>query len=337
MSPALVHQLYNLTPLAVLGAIAWIVSRAARTPLWGEALRRLRRNPTARVAAAVAGLYVLVAVADSVGWYDTASQERRTVVDAVFERPRERTYSAPLADRTFGEPRPAPLIGRHLMGTDGVGADVLYRALKGVRTAFQIGGTTLCIVTPLALALGLISGYHGRWRDDAIMYAVTVLSSIPGILLQIAMVLVLGKGVPQICIALGVTRWVGLCRLVRGEAIKHRDREYVRAAKALGVGDTAILARHILPNLLPVVIISTTLSFSSLVLAEAILSYLGVGVPDGTGSWGNMIDAARDELARDPVIWWNLGAATVAITGLALPMNLLGDALRDAVDPRLRS
>jgi peptide/nickel transport system permease protein len=98
-----------------------------------------------------------------------------------------------------------------------------------------------------------------------------------------------------------------------------------------------IWVRHILPNLLPVVIISTTLGFSNLVLSEAILSYLGVGVPDNVGSWGNMIDAARDELARDPVIWWNLAAATGAITGLALSLNLFGDALRDAVDPRLRS
>jgi peptide/nickel transport system permease protein len=196
---------------------------------------------------------------------------------------------------------------------------------------------TVLIVTPLALLLGLTAGYYGKWRDDVITYIYTVLSSVPGILLQIAMVLVLGKGIIQICLALGITRWVGLCRMVRGETIKHREREYVRSAKALGVTDMVILVRHILPNLLPVVIISTTLGFSNLVLSEAILSYLGVGVPDNVGSWGNMIDAARDELARDPVIWWNLTAATAAITGLALSLNLFGDALRDAVDPRLRS
>ena len=337
MNPSLLHQLYNLSPLALIGISVFIFLRARQTPLWGEAFRRLARNPSARTALAVIGIYATIGLADSVGWYDSATQERRTVIDAIFERKPERTYSAPLATVTTGEPKPQKIREKHILGTDSIGADVFYRTLKGVRTAFQIGGMTVLIVTPLALLLGLTAGYYGKWRDDVITYIYTVLSSVPGILLQIAMVLVLGKGIIQICLALGITRWVGLCRMVRGETIKHREREYVRSAKALGVTDMVILVRHILPNLLPVVIISTTLGFSNLVLSEAILSYLGVGVPDNVGSWGNMIDAARDELARDPVIWWNLTAATAAITGLALSLNLFGDALRDAVDPRLRS
>jgi len=337
MSPTLLHLLYNLSPIALIGVAVIIFLRARQTPLWGEAFRRLARNPSARVAMTVIAIYATIGIADSVGWYDATTQERRTVVDAIFERKPERTYSAPLAAETTGEPKPQKIREKHILGTDSIGADVFYRTLKGVRTAFQIGGMTVLIVTPLALLLGLTAGYYGKWRDDVITYIYTVLSSVPGILLQIAMVLVLGKGIIQICLALGITRWVGLCRMVRGETIKHREREYVRSAKALGVTDTVILIRHILPNLLPVVIISTTLGFSNLVLSEAILSYLGVGVPDNVGSWGNMIDAARDELARDPVIWWNLTAATGAITGLALSLNLFGDALRDAVDPRLRS
>jgi peptide/nickel transport system permease protein len=337
MNPNLLHQLYNLSPVALVGIAIFIFLRARQTPLWGEAFRRLARNPSARTAMAVIGIYATIGLADSVGWYDSATQERRTVIDAIFERKPERTYSAPLAEMTTGEAKPQKIREKHILGTDSIGADVFYRTLKGVRTAFQIGGMTVLIVTPLALLLGLTAGYYGKWRDDVITYIYTVLSSVPGILLQIAMVLVLGKGIIQICLALGITRWVGLCRMVRGETIKHREREYVRSAKALGVTDMVILVRHILPNLLPVVIISTTLGFSNLVLSEAILSYLGVGVPDNVGSWGNMIDAARDELARDPVIWWNLAAATGAITGLALSLNLFGDALRDAVDPRLRS
>jgi peptide/nickel transport system permease protein len=337
MNPNLLHQLYNLSPVALVGIAIFIFLRARQTPLWGEAFRRLARNPSARAAMAVIGIYATIGLADSVGWYDAATQERRTVIDAIFERKPERTYSAPLAEMTTGEAKPQKIREKHILGTDSIGADVFYRTLKGVRTAFQIGGMTVLIVTPLALLLGLTAGYYGKWRDDVITYIYTVLSSVPGILLQIAMVLVLGKGIIQICLALGITRWVGLCRMVRGETIKHREREYVRSAKALGVTDMVILVRHILPNLLPVVIISTTLGFSNLVLSEAILSYLGVGVPDNVGSWGNMIDAARDELARDPVIWWNLTAATGAITGLALSLNLFGDALRDAVDPRLRS
>jgi len=337
MSPTLLHLLYNLSPLALIGVAVVIFLRARQTPLWGEAFRRLARNPSARVAMTVIAIYATIGIADSVGWYDATTQERRTVIDAIFERKPERTYSAPLAEMTTGEAKPQKIREKHILGTDSIGADVFYRTLKGVRTAFQIGGMTVLIVTPLALLLGLTAGYYGKWRDDVITYIYTVLSSVPGILLQIAMVLVLGKGIIQICLALGITRWVGLCRMVRGETIKHREREYVRSAKALGVTDMVILVRHILPNLLPVVIISTTLGFSNLVLSEAILSYLGVGVPDNVGSWGDMIDAARDELARDPVIWWNLTAATGAITGLALSLNLFGDALRDAVDPRLRS
>ena len=337
MSPTLLHLLYNLSPVALIGVAVLVFLRARQTPLWGEAFRRLARNPSARVAMTVIAIYATIGIADSVGWYDATTQERRTVIDAIFERKPERTYSAPLAEMTTGEAKPQKIREKHILGTDSIGADVFYRTLKGVRTAFQIGGMTVLIVTPLALLLGLTAGYYGKWRDDVITYIYTVLSSVPGILLQIAMVLVLGKGIIQICLALGITRWVGLCRMVRGETIKHREREYVRSAKALGVTDMVILVRHILPNLLPVVIISTTLGFSNLVLSEAILSYLGVGVPDNVGSWGNMIDAARDELARDPVIWWNLTAATGAITGLALSLNLFGDALRDAVDPRLRS
>ena len=337
MSPTLLHLLYNLSPVALIGVAVLVFLRARQTPLWGEAFRRLARNPSARAAMTVIALYATIGIADSVGWYDATTQERRTVIDAIFERKPERTYSAPLAEMTTGEAKPQKIREKHILGTDSIGADVFYRTLKGVRTAFQIGGMTVLIVTPLALLLGLTAGYYGKWRDDVITYIYTVLSSVPGILLQIAMVLVLGKGIIQICLALGITRWVGLCRMVRGETIKHREREYVRSAKALGVTDMVILVRHILPNLLPVVIISTTLGFSNLVLSEAILSYLGVGVPDNVGSWGNMIDAARDELARDPVIWWNLTAATGAITGLALSLNLFGDALRDAVDPRLRS
>ena len=337
MSPTLLHLLYNLSPVALIGVAVLVFLRARQTPLWGEAFRRLARNPSARAAMAVIAIYATIGIADSIGWYDSTTQERRTVIDAIFERKPERTYSAPLAEMTTGEAKPQKIREKHILGTDSIGADVFYRTLKGVRTAFQIGGMTVLIVTPLALLLGLTAGYYGKWRDDVITYIYTVLSSVPGILLQIAMVLVLGKGIIQICLALGITRWVGLCRMVRGETIKHREREYVRSAKALGVTDMVILVRHILPNLLPVVIISTTLGFSNLVLSEAILSYLGVGVPDNVGSWGNMIDAARDELARDPVIWWNLTAATGAITGLALSLNLFGDALRDAVDPRLRS
>lgn len=334
----------NALPILVVLALVLAVIRARRQPLWAEAFRRLRRNTTALFALAVIGFYGLVAILDSIGTTDRASQTRITWLDKLAVKSgamgvQERYYSAPLAEMTTGEAQPQRLKapGRHLLGTDGEGNDVLLRALKGARTAFLIGGGTLLISTPLALLFGLMAGYFGKGVDDTIQYVYGVLSSIPNILLLIALVLVLGPGLWQICVALGITNWVGLCRLTRGETLKHRDRDYVRSAKALGVSPFHIMTRHILPNLLPVVIISTTLGFSGLVLSESILSYLGIGVGADYGSWGNMIDAARDELARDPAIWWNLTAASVALFVLVLAFNLLGDALRDAIDPRLRS
>lgn len=329
--------LANLVPPLLVAALATGVVRAGRAPLWGEAYRRLRRNRLALAALAVIGVYGLIAFLDSIGWRDDRNAPFRTVVDRLFERPKERTYSAPLARVTTGEPTPHPLLGRHLLGTDGVGADVLYLTLKGCRTALIVGGLTSLIVTPLALFFGMAAGYFGRRVDDAVQYVYTVLDSIPGILLLIALMMVLGKGLVQLCIALGVTRWIGLCRLARGETLKHREREYVRAARALGLSHRRILIRHILPNLLPLLVISITLGFSGLVLSETLLSYLQIGVEAGTGSWGNMIDAARLELAREPVIWWNLASASGALFLLVLAFNVFGDALRDAIDPRLRS
>ena len=319
--------------------IAFAVWRAGRRPLWAEAYRRIRRNPLAMISLGVLCVFGTIAVLDGIATEVPGKIESQSLIDKMFASvPTESTYSAPLAART-SESRPKPLAapGKHLLGTDSIGSDVLLRTLKAVRVAFIIGGGTLLIAAPLAILLGLVAGYFGKYADDAVQYTYTVLSSIPEILLLIAIVLVMGKGVLSICVALGVTSWVGLCRLVRGETLRHRDREYVRAAKALGAGSFKIMTRHILPNLLPIVIISLTLSFSGIVLAESILSYLGVGLPADMPSWGNMINGARAELTRDPVVWWNLVAAAGALLILVLALNFLADALRDAIDPRLRS
>lgn len=328
-------MLGNLLVLVLLGALFALARNALRTPLWSEAAQRIRRQRSATMAVVIVGLYAVVAVADSVSWVPARHEAPITLVDRIFQRPQERTYSAPMATKT-SEASPKAVTASHVLGTDGVGNDVLYETLKGVRTAFLIGGLTTLIVLPIALLFGMIAGYFGRAVDDLVQYVYTVLDSIPGILLLIALMMVLGQGVPQLCVALGVTSWVGLCRLVRGETLKLRDREFVLAAEALGLSKARILFRHILPNLMPIVIISATLGFSRLVLAEAILSYLGVGVPEGVGSWGNMIEGARLELAREPMIWWNLASASVAMFVLVLALNVLGDALRDGIDPRLR-
>ena len=333
----LLDWLSNLIPFLLVGALFIAVKRAATQPLWAEAIRRLKRNPLAMIALFTIAVFGVIAFCDSIAWRADSNAPNLSIIDRVFDRPVEPTYSAPLATLTFGEPTPRKLAARHLWGTDGTGQDVLYLTLKGCRTAAIIGGFTLMIATPLALLFGMMAGYFGKRVDDAIQYSYTMLDSIPNILLLVALLMIMGRGLPQLCLALGVTSWVGLCRLTRGETLKHRDREYVRAAQAMGVSNGRILLKHILPNLLPLLVISTTLSFSGLVLAEAILSYLQLGVAAGTGSWGNMIDGARLELAREPVIWWNLAAASTALFVLVLAFNIFGDALRDAIDPRLRS
>jgi peptide/nickel transport system permease protein len=327
----------NSIPFIILTALIVGIVRAKRQPLWEEAYRRLARNPMAMLSLGVICLYLLVAFMDSISWQDSPTTLPMTILDRLYAKvPQERTYSAPGATMTTGEPIAHPLIGRHLLGTDSTGKDIGLQTLKGCRTALIIGGFTSLMITPVAIILGMTAGYFGKWRDDSIQYVYTVFSSIPGIMLLIVLLLTFGKGLDRMCYALACTSWIGLCRLVRGETLKHRDREYVRAAKALGANNSRIMFRHILPNLLPIVIISVTLGFSGLAMQETILTYLGLGV-QGTGSWGNMIEQARLELAREPLIWWNLASATSALFLMVLSFNVFGDALRDAIDPRLRS
>lgn len=170
--------------------------------------------------------------------------------------------------------------------------------------------------------------------DDLIQYTYSVISSIPYIILLVAILLILGRSLTNMSIALSITTWVGLCRLLRGETFRQSERAYVSAAQALGQSQWRIITSHILPNVLHLVLIDFVLGFSGLVLAEAILSYLSVGAPVGTPSWGAMIDSARNELSREPVVWWNITAATGALFFLVLSLNLFGDALRRAFDPR---
>ncbi|MGD8236926.1 MAG: ABC transporter permease [Armatimonadota bacterium] len=226
---------------------------------------------------------------------------------------------------------------RHLLGTDKTGQDVLFKALKSIRTGLIVGGLTTVIAIPLAISLGVLAGFFGGWIDDAVQYLYSTLSSVPWVLLVVAFILVFGRGLLQLCIVMGLTGWVGLCRVLRGETLKLREREFVQAALALGVSKLRVIWRHVVPNLMHLVLITVVLRFSGLVLAEAVLSYIGVGVGPDTFSWGSMIDQARGELGRDPTVWWSLVAAFVAMFGLVLSANLFGDALRDALDPRLRT
>jgi len=245
----------------------------------------------------------------------------------------------------------AALSGKyHVFGTDQVGKDVLYRSLKGCRVGLIVGTLTTLIATPVAIVFGITAGYFGGWIDDLIQYVYTTLSSIPNILLITAVMLIVTTRVSDaqtaiaadhrlvwLCVVLGIGSWTGLCRLLRGETLKVREMEYIQASEAFGVSRIKIMSRHILPNVLHIVLITIILRFSGLVLAEAVLAYVGIGVDPSMESWGNMINAARLEVARDPIVWWNLMAAFVFMLGLVLPANIFGDAVRDALDPRLRT
>jgi len=301
------------------------------------ATQRIKKDRLAVAGFVVICLFALVALLDvvPVPYRDAGGLHfSRTALDAIAKKPVERSYSSPLATTGKLNRKEFQLKSRHLLGTNILGEDVLYDALKGVRTAFIIGIVPLVIAAFFAIVLGLLAGYYGGWVDDLIQYVYQVLSSIPGILLLIAMLTVMERGLWQLCIALGVTSWVGLCRLIRGETLKVRNMEYVEAARALGASDARLLFRQILPNVMYLVVIEMTLDFSGLVMSEAVLTYIGVGVEPGTGSWGRMILSADRELPNG--IWWNLTGASVLLFLLVLAFNLFADSLRDALDPRLR-
>lgn len=244
--------------------------------------------------------------------------------------------------------------GYHVLGTDRTGNDVLWQALKSIRTAWVIGSLTTVAMLPLALILGIAAGYFKGWIDDVIQYVYTTLTSIPGVLLIAACVLMMQVYIDThpglfptaaqradlrlflLCMILGLTGWAGLCRLLRAEALKLRELEYVQAARAFGISNWRIMARHLLPNVMHIVLITVVLEFSGLVLYEAVLSYLGIGVDPSMNSFGSMIEKSRFEMSRDPMIWWNLLAAFVFMLALVLAANLFADAVRDAFDPRSR-
>lgn len=359
--------------LAAVGAYVWRASRSenARATWRGVFAQRMGRG-----AAWVMAFFVVVGVLDSLHYREAVatptgqaqqySGEVLSALDVLLTPLRmagEKTYSAPFAQHLLVKEsvtladgsvaRLAPEIAHiHPLGTDKVGQDVLYLALKSVRTGLLIGTLTTLVMLPFACALGLVAGYFGGWVDDAIQYLYTTLNSIPGVLLIAAAVLVVDVQIDAhaawfnsaaaradlrllaLCGILGLTGWTGLARLLRAETLKLRELDYIQAARAFGVSHARILARHVLPNVAHLVIITVVLDFSGLVLAEAVLSYVGAGVDPATPSFGNMINAARLELAREPVVWWPLATAFGFLFALVLAANLFADAVRAAFDPR---
>ena len=222
----------------------------------------------------------------------------------------------------------------HPFGTDSFGRGVLARTVIGTRFALFLGFASGLIMIPLAIALGALAGYYGGWVDDVIAYAMTVVYSVPGLLIIMSLVQVMGSSFFVIAFAFGVTGWVGLGRVIRGAFIQARECEYVLAAKNLGASDARIIFRHIVPNVTHFVIVRFILNFVSVIKSEVTLAYIGLSII-GVPSWGNMIDLSKTELMAGN--WQNMIAPTIFMFLFLVALNIFGDALRDALDPKLKN
>jgi len=286
------------------------VSQVPSAGLWMDAFRRLRKDRLAILCLAIISTYSLVAL---LAWLGVIASDYAAIGPD--------SYAAPSA--------------KHFLGTDIFGRDVLLRTIQGTRIAISIGLVTSIIAIPIGVVLGAVAGYFGSFVDEVVVWFYTTVDSIPDLLKIIALSFVLGRGLFSVYISIGFTTWVGLCRLIRGEFLKHKERDYVHAASALGASHTRRMFVHILPNVFHIVLINFSLRFIIGIKTEVVLSYLGLGVEPGQPSWGVMIDDAKLELARG--VWWQLVAATVAMFFLVLSFNIFTDALREALDPKLRN
>jgi peptide/nickel transport system permease protein len=218
------------------------------------------------------------------------------------------------------------------LGTDIFGRSILYKLIAGARTSMTLGIIVAAIAVPIGVVLGAVAGYFGGFVDAVIQWLYSVIVSVPYIILIVAMSYILGKGLMSVCLAMGLISWVGLCRLVRGEFMKLKEREFVMASKLLGAGNLRVIFKHILPNVLHIIVVSASLEIMGAIKAEVILTYLGIGIQDGS-SWGQMIVDAPGELMSG--IWWPALGVSLALFLIVFALNRVGDALRDALDPRL--
>lgn len=314
--------------------------------IWREAWRELCRRRLIRfclwiiaaftfVAFYGEGVYRYYQITDQTPPYQKVNLAERYYPPSLFRHPFE---SARQAVTNGGDQHWVWAGLRNLayrpLGTDNLGRDVLQRTVQGARIAFLVGIVTSLIAIPIGIGLGCVSGYFGRRVDDAVVWLYSTMESIPGLLFILAISMVVGKGILGVYLGIGLTTWVSLCRLLRAEVMKHRDRAYVLAARSLGYSSWRILFRHILPNVFHIVIITFSIRFPAAIGTEVFMSFLGIGV-QGEPSWGIMIGNARLRLWQG--MWWEMTAVTAAILLVVLAFNLVGDALRDALDPRLRA
>ena len=313
--------------------------------LWADGIRRLRKRKFAIVCLAIVSIYFVLA---GVIYVDELLQNKLEGYGGIplfqWDDSVGPSYQKPwqVYEWTPEESQIAQK-GWTFFGTDFLGRSTWRKMLYGAKTSIAVALSASFISLLIGVPLGAIAGYFRGWVDDVIVWFYTTLGTIPYILLVMAFAVVLRertifgveiKGISAVYLAIGLTSWVGICRLIRGEIIKRKESEYVLSARALGCSNNRIIFKHLLPNVFHIIIINFSLRFVGFIHAEVILSFLGLGEMDKP-SWGAMIDAARTELARN--VWWEMAAATVAIFFISLALNIFGDALRDCLDPKLRT
>ena len=240
----------------------------------------------------------------------------------------------PVYNQVHQEARYRPPSAEHWLGTDNLGRDVGLRLVQGARISFHVGVMTSLIAIPLGVLLGLLGGYFGGRTDSLVVWICATVASMPGLLFILAISLIAGQGLAGVYLGIGLTTWVGVCRTIRAEVMKHRERAYVLAARTLGYSPVRIMFRHILPNVMHIILIQASIRFPSAISTEVFISFLGIGV-QGEPSWGVMINNARLRLWQG--VWWEMTFTTLAIFLLVLSFNQLSDWLRDRLDPALRS
>lgn len=300
--------------LSVKGSRPWVGWRAVDdgSPTLQTTTQRLARHPNVRIGGALVGAVLLVAIfGPLLAPIDPAVQD----------------ITHGLSDQGA----PVGPSAAHLLGTDPLGRDLLSRLLVGARISLLVGVAATTIALSIGLLVGLVAGYFRGWTDTIAMRAVDVLMSFPFLLLCIALVAVREPGIDNVLLVLGLLGWTTMARVVRGKVLSEREKEYVQAARALGLGHGRILFRHVLPNVVGPVMVLATLGVAGTILAESVLSYLGLGVPPPTPSWGSMISEGQ--------AWYRLAPQLIFIPGACilvtvLGFNLLGEGLRDVLDPK---
>ncbi len=291
---------------------------------------KLWQERATRACLIALALYTLGALWGECAYRTARLRDRTPAYNQVHE---EQRYQPPAFIRPFQKKPPSSFIPQpssFLLGSDNLGRDVLQRLLQGTRIAFQVGVMTSLIALPLGVLLGCLGGYFGGKVDSLVVWLCATVSAIPSLLLILAVSMVVGKGLAGIYWGIGLTTWVSVCRSIRAEVLKHRGRTYVEAARVLGYSHARILIRHILPNVMHIVLISFSIRFPAAVATEVFVSFLGIGV-QGEPSWGVMLNNARLRLWQG--VWWEMTFVTLAILGLVLVFNVLADRLRDLLDP----